>query len=82
VNAKGGFLSDSDTCCIAKAGCANILSLLLDYSGDVDGQRTIGQSTMLVLTSIRGKLKGGGCLLDHRVDVEVRDDRRLTPLSI
>jgi hypothetical protein len=56
--------------------------LLLDYSGDVDGQRTIGQSTMLVLTSIRGKLKGGGCLLDHRVDVEVRDDRRLTPLSI
>lgn len=55
---------------------------VLDYGGDVDGQGTIGQLTMLVLASIRGKLKGGGCLLDRRVDVEVRDDRSLTPLSI
>lgn len=76
---RAGFeVTPIDTCCIAEAGCANILSLLLDYGGDVDGQGTIGQS-MLALTSIRGKLKGGGCLLDRRVDVEVRDDRSLTP---
>jgi hypothetical protein len=82
VNIKGGF-EVTPIRVASKAGYANTLSLLLDHGGesDVDGQGTTGQSP-LVLTSIRGKLEAGRCLLRHRADVNARGDRSLTPLSI
>jgi len=63
----------------ASAGCANILSLLLEHGGDVDDRDTDGR-TPLHSASSNGQLEAGRCLLDHDADINARNNDGWTPL--
>ena len=63
----------------ARAGHADILSLLLEHGADLDGKGINGQSP-LHRASANGALKAGQYLLDHGADINARNNDGWTPL--
>jgi ankyrin repeat protein len=78
VNARGGW-EFTPMHVAARAGHANILSLLLEHGADAEGPGMNGQSP-LHLTSAGGKLEAGRCLLDRGADINFRIENDWTPL--
>jgi hypothetical protein len=63
----------------ARAGHADILSLLLEHGADLDGKGINGQSP-LHRASANGALKAGQYLLDHGADINARNNDGRTSL--
>ena len=63
----------------ARAGHANILSLLLEHGADADARDRAGQ-TPLDRASRLGKLEAGQCLLDRGADIDAQNTQGWTPL--
>jgi ankyrin repeat protein len=64
----------------ARAGHADVLSLLLEHGVDVDVRDEVG-ATPLYRVSRLGKLETGQVLLDRGADINARDMHGQTPLS-
>ena len=64
----------------AKAGYADVLSLLLEHGADVDVRDTFG-ITPLYWASRSGKVEAGQILLDCGAGINARGDQGATPLS-
>ena len=79
VNARGG-LEQTPTHVAARAGHADILSLLLEHGAEVDARGINGQ-TPLHRASWQGKVEAGQCLLDHGADINARNNDGLIPLG-
>ena len=79
VNARGG-LEQTPTHVAARAGHADILSLLLEHGAEVEALGHNGQ-TPLHRASWQRKVKAGQCLLDHGADINARNNSGLTPLG-
>jgi hypothetical protein len=82
VNARGGY-EETPMHVAAKAGHADILSLLLEHGADVDVLNKGGR-TPLHRASWNGKLEAGQYLLDRGADINarVRSNSGLTPLIL
>ena len=78
VKAKGGREVTSMHVA-ARAGHANILSLLLEHGADVDCRGIDGQ-TPLHRASLNAKGEAGQCLLDRGTDIDAGNSRDQTPL--
>ena len=78
VNAKGGREVTSMHVA-ARAGHAEILSLLLEHGADVDCRGIDGQ-TPLHRASLNAKGEAGQCLLDRGTDIDAGNSRDQTPL--
>jgi hypothetical protein len=78
VNARGGR-EVTPMHVAARAGHADILSLLLEHGADVDCRGFYGE-TPLHRASWNGKLEAGKCLLDHGADINAINNEGLTPL--
>ena len=77
LNARGG--SEGILMHVAaKAGHANVLTLLLEHGADVNERK--GRSTPLHRASWQGKLEAGQCLLDRGADINAQDESRDSPL--
>ena len=63
----------------ARAGHADILSLLIEHGADADGQDRLRQ-TPLDRASRNGKLEAGQCLLDHGANIDAQNTDGWTPL--
>jgi ankyrin repeat protein len=79
VNARGGY-EGIPMHVAARAGHADILSLLLIHGADVDS-RDQDQTPLHRASARVGKVEAGECLLDRGADINARDDYDLTPLS-
>ena len=80
VNARGGK-EETSIHVAARAGYADILSLLLDHGADVDA-RTKWDWMPLQRASVYGEVEAGRCLLDRGADINGRDNNGNTPLSL
>ena len=82
VNARGGR-EVTPMHVAARAGYADILSLLLEHGADVDGhwQGIFGQ-TPLHRATLNAKVEAGRRLLDHGADINARNNRDWTPLFL
>ena len=78
VNAKGGY-EITPMHAAARAGHADILSLLLDHDADLNGQGYHRQTPLHRALRI-GNIEAGQCLLDRGADVNARDASGWTPL--
>jgi ankyrin repeat protein len=80
VNARGGAAM-TPMHVAARAGHANILSLLLEHGADVDGRSTYNY-TPLLQASLYGNIEAGQFLLDHGADINTRIDNGSTALTL
>jgi ankyrin repeat protein len=80
VNAQGGK-EHTPMHVAARAGHADILSLLVDHGADVNDRDTYGQ-TPLHRSSWNGKVEAGQYLLHHGADIDARDKDDWTPLLL
>jgi hypothetical protein len=80
VNARGGY-ENTPLHVAARAGHADILSLLLDHGADMGGQGVYGQSP-LHRTSRGEKLEVLNYLLDRDADINAQDNDGWTPLHL
>ena len=78
VNARGG-IDAVPMHVAARAGHADILSLLLNHGAELEGTARFNM-TPLHKASCYGKLEAVRCLLDHGADINARDRDDWTPL--
>ena len=71
VNAHGG-VEVTPMHAAARAGRADVLSLLLEHGAELEG-RAVYNMTPLHVASCYGKLEAGKWLLDHGADINTRD---------
>jgi ankyrin repeat protein len=79
VNARGGT-HETPIHAAAFNEHVNILSLLIEHGGDMEGLRSRSGFTPLNRAAYYGKLEAGQCLVDRGANVQVRDNDRDTPL--
>ena len=75
----GGGLDGTPIHVAARAGHADMLSLLLEHGADVNGRVQYGR-TPLHHASFGGKIEAGQCLLDRGADINAQMTDNQTPL--